>query len=218
MSASRQSWQGSSQTGLQGLQGKKPQRASSVEEARAHLQLHKRAYSWCNVCYTCPRSRLPWVLRKVLRTSKTWAKAGARAAIIVTLNAPYISTVKEAAQCPGLSASPPTLSNEWLSSAMKTAIVCMCAAGFQNVIEVPFHPLLHEPLSRHPHAKKTDTHPKSQGGSPTWRWLYIHEALPECNWPSTSRSCQKAVHLDAQHMLLAACTQRCNLYNAQLPT
>ena len=30
-----------------------------------------------NVCYTCPNSSLPRVLRKVLRRSETWAKSGA---------------------------------------------------------------------------------------------------------------------------------------------
>ena len=36
------------------------------------------------VCYTCPSSGLPWVLRKVLRRSGNWAKAGACVANIVT--------------------------------------------------------------------------------------------------------------------------------------
>ena len=36
-----------------------------------------------NLCYTCPRSSLPWVLQIVLRRPKTWAKAGACIANIV---------------------------------------------------------------------------------------------------------------------------------------
>ena len=47
---------------------------SSVSAARLPCQ-----YS---ICYTCPRSRLPWVLGKVLQRS--WAKAGAHVAIIAS--------------------------------------------------------------------------------------------------------------------------------------
>ena len=36
-----------------------------------------------NVCYTCPSPSLPWVLRIVLRRSKTWAESGACVANIV---------------------------------------------------------------------------------------------------------------------------------------
>ena len=70
-------WASSRHSRLQKSQMQKPSRSCTS------ACLQSSVLKYCNVCYTCPRLRLPWVLQEVLRASKTWAKAGAYEAPIV---------------------------------------------------------------------------------------------------------------------------------------